>query len=266
MKIVLIGYGAIARMIVDAQARGELRATITGVLVRPDKVKVARGAIDKSIEIISSVKELRGLKPDMAVECAGQGAVRQYGVAILQAGIDFMVVATGAFVESITRGELMTAAEDGDAKIFMPAGAIAGIDGLGALRIGGLKSVTYTSTKPPRAWVGTPAEKSYDLKTMKQPTVLFQGPAGEAAQKYPQNANIAASVALAGIGFVRTQVKLVADPSASINRGEIEAEGRLGHMSVRMQGRPTAENPKTSSVTALSMIHAINNQTNRLII
>ena len=38
------------------------------------------------------------------------------------------------------------------------SGAVAGIDGLLAARTAGLRSVTYTSLKEAKAWIGTPAQ------------------------------------------------------------------------------------------------------------
>ena len=134
------------------------------------------------------------------------------------------------------------------------AGAIA------AMRVAGLTSVRYRSRKPPAAWRGSPAERTVDLDRLTRRTVLYKGTAGEAALLYPQNANVAAAVALAGLGFDATEVELVADPDAPGNIHEIEAEGVAGQFAIQLQGKASRTNPKTSALAALSVARALLNR------
>ena len=152
------------------------------------------------------------------------------------------------------------------ARLILPAGAIGGVDAIAAMRVAGLTSVRYRSVKPPAAWRGSPAEKVADLDTLKQRTVLYTGNAGEAALLYPQNANVAATVALAGLGFDATTVELVADPAAPGNVHEIEAEGAAGRFAIRLQGKPSRSNPKTSALTAMSVARALVNEQAAIVI
>jgi aspartate dehydrogenase len=200
------------------------------------------------------------------VECAGQEALRAHGAAILAAGIDLMPIATGAFADHDFRGRMIETARASGARILIPAGATAGLDGLGALAAGGLERVIYISTKPPHAWRGTPAEQAVDLDRVTAATVFYEGPADQAALAYPRNANLAATVALAGAGFERTTVRLVADPQATGNASAIEAEGTFGTLSVKLSGPAMADNPRTSAVTALSIVRALRNEAGTLVI
>ncbi|WP_210247620.1 aspartate dehydrogenase [Salinarimonas soli] len=147
----------------------------------------------------------------------------------------------------------------------MPAGAIAGLDGLGTLKAAGLHAVTYTSTKPPLAWRGTPAERTVDLEALTERVVFFEGSAREAALQFPKNANLAATVALAGLGFERTRVRLVADPESRGNTGEVRAESEIGTLEVTMAGLAST-NPKTSASVAYNLLHAIRQRGARLVI
>src|SRR5207248_8983203 len=123
-----------------------------------------------------------------------------------------------------------------------------------------LKSVRYRSRKPPAAWRGSPAEEAVDLGSLTARTVLYRGSAGEAALRYPQNANVAAALALAGLGFEATEVELVADPDAPGNVHEIDAEGAAGRFAIQLQGKPARSNPKTSALTAMSVARALLNE------
>jgi aspartate dehydrogenase len=260
MKTVgLIGFGAIGALIakhlgVDAGAR------IGPVLVKPGRGAAFAPLLPKGAYVCEDVEALLRERPALAVECAGQEALRAFGPAIVAAGIDLMPIATGALADHDFRARLIATARASGARILIPAGATAGLDGLGALAVGGLDRVIYTSIKPPHAWRGTPAEQAVNLDAVTAPTTFFEGPAEEAALNYPKNANLAATVALAGAGFDRTTVRLVADPAAEGNASSIEAEGAFGRLKVEVSGPAMADNPKTSAVTALSIVRAIRNE------
>jgi aspartate dehydrogenase len=110
------------------------------------------------------------------------------------------------------------------------------------------------------------AESTFELSRLTGPTVIFEGTARDAARLYPKNANLAATVALAGRGLDETTITLVADPSLQENVGRIEAEGKFGRIVVECRGPQAPDNPKTSAVTAFSIVHAIENQVSTLII
>jgi aspartate dehydrogenase len=150
--------------------------------------------------------------------------------------------------------------------MLLPAGAVGGIDAIAAMRFAGLTSVRYRSRKPPLAWRGSPAEHLVDLGKLSERTVLYAGTAGEAALLYPQNANVAAAVALAGLGFDATEVELVADPDAPGNIHEIEAEGAAGRFAIQLQGKPSRTNPKTSALAAFSVARALLNEQATIVI
>ena len=171
-KVALIGYGAIARIalgkIVEHDPDKQIK--IVGVLVRKNKEEETRAALDSSIAVVTSIEELIRLSPNVIAECAGQGAITQYAEKILRAGIDLIVISTGALAVDELRNNLTNICARNNSRLLMPSGAIAGIDGMNSLQIGGLKSVLYTSTKPPMAWQGTPAEENFDLVSINKRT------------------------------------------------------------------------------------------------
>lgn len=268
-KIALIGYGAIARIATEKLSEhdpdGKIR--LVGILVREPRVREIQALVDDTVRVVSTIDELIRLTPNMIVECAGQGAVAEYGEAVLRTGIDLMVISTGALADKDIRTRLTRAGDLSGAHMILPSGAIAGIDGLNSLRIGGLETVRYTSTKPPLAWKGTPADDNFDLESITERTVLFTGPASEAARDYPKNANLAATVALAGLGMEQTEIQLVADPAVAPNNvGRIDATGSFGTLTVECRGLPAPDNPKTSATTALSLTYAILQGTDTIVL
>ena len=249
-RIALIGFGAIGQVVAS-------EVDMAALLVRDPYLESAREALPGTA-VVASIEELLETGPDLVAECAGQPAVRECGEAVLAGGADLMVISTGAFGDQAFLDRMCAAAQRAGRRILVPSGATAGLDGLLALREGGLEWVRYTSSKPPHAWLGTPAERDFRLDALSRPTVIYSGPAHEAARLYPKNANLAVTIALAGLGLERTQVDLVADPALTTgNVGRIEASGRLGKLTVTMAGRAAPDNPKTSLVTAYSIVHAL---------
>ena len=141
-------------------------------------------------------------------------------------------------------------------RMLVLSGAVAGMDGLAAAREGGLESVTYEACKAPRSWKGSHAEQLVDLDALREATVFYEGTAGEAARLFPANANVAATIALAGIGMQATTVRLTADPAATRNTHRIHVKGRFGEFRIELNGRPLEHNPKTSMLAALSVVRA----------
>ena len=255
LNVALIGYGAIAQEVIK-HIRAAESVVITGVIVRPGRTEAARTALPAGIEIVDSLDGLAA-NPALIAECAGHEAVAQYGEAALRRGIDFLVISIGALADRDLGRRLEAAAIAGGAKLILPAGAVAGADALAAARVGGLERVTYTSRKPPGAWKGTPAEAEHDLDSLTAETVLFEGAADEAARLYPQNANVAATIALAGAGFDATAVRLIADPQAGGNIHQVHVEGAFGEFDIEVRGRPLPDNSKTSTLAAHSVVAEI---------
>lgn len=256
MDVALIGYGAIAQEVLKRIEPDE-PAALRAIIVRPGRIDAVREAVaPRDIEVVASLDDL-GFRPALVAECAGHGGVRDFGADTLRRGIDFLVISIGALADADLYRSLESAAEGGGAKLVLAAGAVAGADALAAARVAGLDRVSYTSRKPPGAWKGTPAEDVCDLDAVTVETVLYSGNAREAAQRYPQNANVAATIALAGAGFEATDVRLVADPAAGGNIHQLEAMGAFGAFSMEIRGKPLPDNPKTSSLAAHSVVAEI---------
>ena len=244
---------------------GGANVRIVGALVRPGRAAAAQTQLP-GIEIVESLDALLARRPKLVAEVAGQSAVAEYGEAVLRRGIDLLIISVGALADPALLARLKAAAEAGGSRILLPAGAIGGIDAVAAMRVAGLTSVRYRSRKPPAAWRGSPAEQIADLGSLTQRTVLYRGTAGEAALRFPQNANVAAALALAGLGFDATEVELVADPDAPGNVHEIEAEGAAGRFAIQLQGKPSRSNPKTSALAAMSVARALLNENATIVI
>ena len=177
-----------------------------------------------------------------------------------------MSVSPGALADVDLYERLAAAARRGRSQLRIVSGAIGALDALSAARVGALQQVTYRGRKPPKGWRGSPAESKLDLDSLAEATVHFSGSARNAALEYPKNANVAASVALAGIGFDDTLVELVADPGATRNVHEIVAEGDFGRFEFRIEGASLPDNPRSSAITAMSVVREILNPSSPIVI
>ena len=75
----------------------------------------------------------------------------------------------------------------------------------------------------------------------------------EVVERYPQTTNVAAAVALAGIGFEATRARVVADPALSANVALLTARGSFGELSLQL-ANVASTNPRTSAVVAHSVV------------
>lgn len=260
MDVLLIGHGAIARHVARA-LDGPEDPRIRWVVCRPGREDAARAAIPGA-EPVADIAALDDLpdRPDVALELAGHGGLAAHGPAILARGIDLGAVAVGALADDGLRAALAAAARSSGARLDLLSGAMGGLDALAAAREGGLDSVVYEARKPPPGWDGTPAGDRADLAALTEPLIHFDGSARDAARAYPKNANVAASVALAGLGLDATRVRLVADPGAAGNTHRIEARGAFGRLDLELIGNPLPDNPKSSALTAMAALRFLRNR------
>jgi aspartate dehydrogenase len=183
-------------------------------------------------------------KADLVVECANKGVVQTVVKDALAAGKKAMLMTIGALADDALREQLVGLAKRTGGKIYLPSGAVMGVDGVKAAAEADLKSVTLVTTKPPAG---------LDAKTDRW-TLLFSGPAREAVQKFPKNVNVAATLSLAGLGFDQTHVQVAIDPLATRNSHKVIIEGSFGRARIEVENLPSPANPATSYLASLSAI------------
>lgn len=262
LHIQLIGFGAIGAKLCATLAQ-EPGVRVDAVVVHPARLAGLRQQ-HPALAFTDAVRPEP--KPDWVVECAGHSAIEQHVLPALKQGIPCLLVSVGALASGDLLERVREAAHQGGTQAHLLAGAVGGLDALGAARAAGLESVRYSGRKPPQAWRGTAAEDRVDLSSVSTPTLLFRGNARAAALMYPKNANVAATVALAGLGMDATEVELFADPTVQDNVHEIQARSAAGQLDIRLQNRPLPDNPKTSALTFYSLLHALRQRVGTIVI
>jgi aspartate dehydrogenase len=263
LRVSMIGCGAIGVGVMELLKSDP--EVVFDLVVVPETALESAGATVRRLAPNARVGVgLDSSRPDLLVECAGHRAIEEHIIPALESGIPCLVVSVGALSEPGLADALEQAAMRGKTQVQLLSGAIGAIDALAAARIGGLDSVVYTGRKPAAAWKDTPAEQVADLDALTEAVVIFEGSARDAARLYPKNANVAATLSLAGLGLDRTRVRLLADPAATENVHHVEASGAFGGFELTMRGKPLAANPKTSALTVFSVVRALNNRAHAL--
>jgi len=246
MKIGVIGCGAIGSVLcrfIDKELGEHKLAAVCDV----DKKKVEK--LVKSLKSKPEIMDIDSLveKSDLVVEAVSPSIVKSLMQKCIKNKKHLMVMSVGGVVQNIELLDKLTA------RLFIPSGAICGIDGVKAANIEEISSATITSTKSPKSLEGAPflLENNIELDSIKEKKVIFEGNALEAIKGFPKNVNVSAVLSLAGIGAEKTKVKVVVDPSIKRNKHEIEVIGSFGRLTTVTENVKSPLNPKTSHMAVL---------------
>jgi aspartate dehydrogenase len=260
LRVGLLGGGTIGRLVLEQAKRGRLPGIeFVGVGGRGPQSRGAGLAREYGLPYAADRAALTALSPQVVLEAASHEAVREHLVPLLERNISVVVLSAGALVDDSLRQGAEAAATGSGALLYVPSGGIAGLDALKTACLAGVDEASIQVAKPPAAWKGIPYVESrrIALDGLKGPTVLFEGPAREGVPHFPQNVNIAAVLALGGIGLDRTMLRVVADPGLELNTHTIRVSGRSGRFTIVLENVPAPENPKTSWLACYSAIAAL---------
>lgn len=262
LRVGILGVGAIGRVIAQALDAHELDAELVA-LADQDRARA---------EALAG--ELRGRPPvvcvdemiercELAVEAASQAALPEFVPKALGRGRDVLIMSVGGL---LGRDEWFVQAAAKNCRIYVPSGAIAGLDGIKSASIGRIETAQLTSRKPVAALAGSKyvADRGLQLSEFTEETVIFDGTAEAAARAFPATSNVAASLRLAVDADVPVRVQVVAVPAGSENVHEIRVCGEFGKLMMRVENVPSKSNPKTSQLAAFSAVATLKNLTRAL--
>lgn len=259
LRVVIIGWGAIARRIASLLTdRVQSQVCLVGIALREGSVPSA--PLPEGVPVIRGAGALKPGIADLIVEAAGREAVSEWGEAALKAAPKFAIASASALTDDRLLKHLIALAERTGGQILLPPGALAGMDALSAASLLKLDDVEHVIAKPPSAWKGTRAEDFCDLVDLQEATTFYNASARETAAAFPKNANVAVIAAFAGVGLDKTRIRLVADPALKRNSHAVHASGAFGHLDVKIENAPLADNPKSSELTALSLLRMMENE------
>jgi aspartate dehydrogenase len=250
-RVGIVGLGAIGRPLCRALDQGIQGLTLAGATAR-DRAKAE--AFLGTLQHPAPFLDLAALiaAADLVVEASTQAHLEEIAPKTLGAGKDLVILSCGALLR---HKDWVDLAEANGCRIYVPSGAIVGLDGVKGARSGAVTSVTLEMRKPPRGLAGAPyiEQKKIDLDAITEETLIFDGPATEACPAFPANVNILAALSLAGIGPELTRLKLYAVPGLTRNTHRVTAEGEFGRFTLEIANVPS-ENPRTGKLSYLSTI------------
>lgn len=264
LKVALIGCGAIGTVLAQAIDEGRAgKAELAWLYdLKSEKSEELAKKLSLKPRIARGVAEIYADKTvDLVIEAAAQLAVKQYSLDILRSGKDLMVMSVGAFADEKLLNAAHNAAEQSGRRIYIPSGAVLGIDGIKAAELGEIKEATLTTRKPPAALAYTAylKERGIKLRGLKKPRIVFAGSAREAVKAFPRSVNVAATLSLAGIGLDKTKVRIIADPKLDRNVHKIRVRGKAGELVTEARNVSFPDVPRTSYLAALSAIQTLRN-------
>ena len=270
-NISIIGCGAIGSELALSVDRMMIEnVTISSLLdIKHENAEILKSKLSNNNPVIFNdfseyIKSDNFKDVDIVVEAASQNALTSYLNSIISLKKDALVMSVGAFANPEFFSQIIKNVEKNDTNLYLPSGAIAGIDAIKSVR-SSISSVTITTTKNPNSLKDSPFFKKTNLTidSIKKRTLIFEGSAIEAVQNFPANVNVAALLGLAGIGIEKTKVNVIADPSLRINKHEIKVIGKFGELIVRVKNVPSPTNPKTSYLAILSVIESLRSITTK---
>ena len=258
----LMGCGTIGTHLALAIESGSItNASLTGLFdIVNSNAESLRSKLKTNPEVYLNFDRFMESPADIIIEAASQQAVRKFGKRIMGSGKDLMVMSVGALADGAFLAELLelVAVRKPPSRIYVPTGAIAGIDAIRSVRHL-INSITLTTTKSPKALAGAPflAITKMNLDTITKITEVYEGSAAEAVKLFPANVNVAAVLSLAGIGVEKTKVRVIVDPHATTNQHEIVATGSFGDIKITVNNVTAPGNLKTSFLAVLSAIECL---------
>lgn len=257
MKIAFLGFGTISRILFEELSSDtESEVSFWGFL----DPHVEEGSVNTHMmRKANDVGELIRSPAALIVEAAGQNVVEEYVPDLLKAGKDVLSMTVGAYLNE----ELLSKIEDlcrleGSGSLYLPSGALPAVDMLRAVSLRRIDSVELITRKPYEALQGAPGLEEVKENSLenREAITIFHGDAKEAVRLFPKNANISATLSLAGIGADRTKVTIMADPSIERNIHKIVVKGEFGEFSAEVASNPSS-NPKTSLTAPMSAVSLI---------
>src|SRR5262245_52255824 len=148
MRVGIVGVGIIGQALAKAIDRGEVAAQLTALHSRNlEKTRAFARTLSCVPEVVGDITGVIA-RCDLVIEAATQAALSAMAPDILSAGKDLMVLSVGALLD---HPEWPALAARHGCRLYVPSGAIVGLDGLKGACVGHIDTVNTTTCRLPQA-------------------------------------------------------------------------------------------------------------------
>lgn len=264
LKLAIAGLGAIGMRAAREVDAGNVPGIQLVAVSAQDHARAAKRVAEfNTPPQVLSLAELADVA-DIIVECAPAAVFAELASAAIEQGRCLIPLSVGAL---LNHPQMIERAKETGARIIVPTGALIGLDTVRAMAVGKIHSVTLITRKPPKGLAGAPhlTENSINIDGLTEPLCVLRGSARDAARGFPANVNVAAALALAGVGPEETQVEVWADPTIDRNIQSVTIISDSGEATMTMNNIPSDENPRTGRIVANSVIATLQRMTAPLV-
>ena len=263
-EIAIVGCGVIGSELAQNIDKNKIPNCSLSIIfdIDKNKLKTVFDKLTNKPTVFSNFKDFmespQYRKIDLVIEAASITAASLYGIDVLKGGKDLMIMSVGVFSDHDFYREIVHLVKMKSGNVFLPSGAIGGIDLIRSIK-NHIDSITLTTTKNNKSLKGAPFFTNFKINVdeILNKQVIFEGNAEDAIKQFPSNVNVSALISLAGIGFKKTNVKIVVDPEVTNNIHEIGVKWKFGEFTIKVSNRPSPENPKTSYLAILSALECL---------
>lgn len=255
LRVAIAGFGSIGRLVGHHLDLGIAGLRLTGVSAA--NLDRARGHLRTYRAPVNAVALSQiANDADVVVDCVPPHLFRDAVAPAIERGLTVVTVSATALLD---HPELGDQARRSGGRIILATGSVLGLDAMRAANVGVIHSVRMVTRKPPAsladsAWV---SERGLDVAGIAVATMIFEGTAREAARAFPDKFNLAATVALAGIGADRVRIEIWLDPKVERNVHRISVEADSTRFEMEIQNLPNPGHEGTGPYTAYTIIAAL---------
>ena len=259
LRVAIAGFGSIGRLV---------GRVLDGGLPGLQVVAVSAARLDRARDHLKGFRHPVPAVPlariaddaDVVVDCTPPEIFLEAVGPAMAHGRTIVTVSAAALLE---HEDVLARAAVAGSRIVLVSGSVGGLDALRAASVGTIRSVRVITRKPPLSLARSPwlAAQGIDAARITAPTKIFDGSARAAARNFPDKFNLAATVALAGIGPDRTQIEIWLDPGVERNVHRIAVDADSTRFEMEIQNVPNPGHEGTGPLVAYSIVAALKDLT-----
>ena len=257
-KVGIIGCGAIGSRL--AKFIEKNLSKYSEIIALSDLDRLAAEKLSQQLKSHPNILEVNKLinKCDLVIESAIKNVSFEIAKTALKLNKEVLIMSVGGL---IGHGDISSLLANSKGKLYIPSGAICGLDAFKALALSGVNKVELCTYKSVDGLKTSPfvVNNKINLKALKKETMIFSGGVMEAVQNFPANINVAATLSLLLKDKNKLKIKIFTGPDIKRNIHKIKFYSNAGMVVAETYNVVCPDNPKTSYLAVLSAQSVLKN-------